>query len=85
MTGDLQPSTDNATDNFILFISIRPPASHRPAAEPTQPLSLPPQSLGGPVVAYRLFLLRFPPRPSCDLLYLTHVVYMYILALDCLY
>jgi hypothetical protein len=85
VTGDLQPSTDNATDNFILFISIRPPASHRPAAEPTQPLSLPPQSLGGPVVAYRLFLLRFPPRPSCDLLYLTHVVYMYILALDCLY
>jgi hypothetical protein len=29
------------------FFSIRPPASHRPAAEPTQPLSLPPQSLGG--------------------------------------
>jgi hypothetical protein len=65
--------------------SIRPPASHRPAAEPTQPLSLPPQSLGGPVVAYRLFLLRFPPRPSRGLLYLIHVVYVYILALACLY
>jgi hypothetical protein len=46
-TGDLQPSTDNANNNFIIIISIRPPASQRPAAEPTQPLSLPPQSLGG--------------------------------------
>ncbi len=44
---DLQPTSYNATNNFILFISIRPPASQHPAAEPTQPLSLPPQSLGG--------------------------------------
>jgi hypothetical protein len=47
VTGDLQPSTDNATKNFILFISIRPPASQRSATKPTQPLSLAPQSLGG--------------------------------------
>ncbi len=45
-TSDLQPSTDSATNN-ISHVSIWPPASHRPAAEPTQPLSLPPQSLGG--------------------------------------
>jgi hypothetical protein len=44
---DLQPSSYNATNNHILFFSFRPPASHRPAAEPTQPQSLPPQSLGG--------------------------------------
>jgi hypothetical protein len=31
---------------------------------------------GGPVVAHHLFLLCFPPRPSRDLLYLTHVVHM---------
>jgi hypothetical protein len=59
-TGDFQPTSYSATNNFILFVSIRPPASQRLAAEPTQPLSLPPQSLGGPVVAYRLFLLCFP-------------------------
>jgi hypothetical protein len=35
------------SQDFILYISIRPPASQRPAAKPTQPLSLPPQSLGG--------------------------------------
>ncbi len=29
-TGDLQPSTDNATNNIII-ISIRPPSSQRPA------------------------------------------------------
>jgi hypothetical protein len=53
VTGDLQPSTDNATiNNSILIISIRPyasqhlAASQHPAAELTQPLSLPPQSLG---------------------------------------
>jgi hypothetical protein len=46
VTGDLQPSTDNATNN-IINVNIRPPASQRPPAEPTQPLSLPPQSLGG--------------------------------------
>ncbi|MFN9906860.1 MAG: hypothetical protein ACK56F_12185 [bacterium] len=40
---------------------------------------------GGPVMAHHLFLLCFPPRPSRDLLYLTHVVHMYILALACLY
>jgi hypothetical protein len=41
-------SIDNATNNnFILIISIWPSASQCPAAEPTQPLSLPPQSLGG--------------------------------------
>jgi hypothetical protein len=45
-TFDLQPSTYSATNNTI-HVSIRPPASQRPAAEPTQPLSLPPQSLGG--------------------------------------
>jgi hypothetical protein len=59
-TGDLQPSTDIATNNIIHF-SIQPPASQRPAADLTQPLSLPPQSLGGPVVACRLFPLGFPP------------------------
>ncbi|MFN9979663.1 MAG: hypothetical protein ACK53Y_07110, partial [bacterium] len=46
-TGDLQPSSYSATNNYIHFFSIRPPASRRPTAEPTQPLSLPPQSLGG--------------------------------------
>jgi hypothetical protein len=47
-TGDLQPSTNNVTNNnFIFIISIRPPASQRLAAEPTQPMSLPLQSLGG--------------------------------------
>jgi hypothetical protein len=45
-TGDLQPSTDIAI-NSIIHISIRPPASQRPAAKPTQTLSLPPLSLGG--------------------------------------
>jgi hypothetical protein len=75
-SGDLQSSSYNATNNLIHFFSIRPPASHRPAAEPTQPLSLPPQSLGGPVVAHHLFLLCFPPRPSRDLLYLTTCVHM---------
>jgi hypothetical protein len=60
-TGDLQPSTDNATNDIIIISSIRPPASQRLAAEPTQPLSLPPQTLGGPGVAYHLFLLRFLP------------------------
>ncbi len=69
-------SSYNATNDYILFFSIRPPTSHRPAAEPSQPLSLSPQSLGGPVVAHHLFLLCFPPRPSRDLLYLTHVVHM---------
>jgi len=43
VTGDLQPSTNN----IAIIISIRPPASQRLAAKPTQPLSLPPQSLGG--------------------------------------
>jgi hypothetical protein len=46
-TGDLQPTSYSATNNYIHFFSIRPPASRRPTAEPTQPLSLPPQSLGG--------------------------------------
>ncbi len=45
--GDLHPTSYNASNNFIFYISIRPPASQRPAAKPTQPLSLPPQSLGG--------------------------------------
>ncbi len=45
-SGDLQPSSYNATKNYVHFFSIRPPSSHRPAAEPTQPLSLPLQSLG---------------------------------------
>jgi hypothetical protein len=31
-TGDLQPTSYSATNNFILFISIRPPASQHPAA-----------------------------------------------------
>ncbi len=48
VTGDLQPSTDNATNNnSILIISVRPSASQRPAVELTQPMSLLPQSLGG--------------------------------------
>jgi hypothetical protein len=34
------------TFNNIINVSIQPPASQRPAAEPTKPLSLPPQSLG---------------------------------------
>ncbi len=47
-SGGLQPSSYNATNIHIFsFFSFRPPASHRPAAEPTQPLSLPLQSLGG--------------------------------------
>ncbi len=46
-SGDLQPSSYNATSNHIRFFSFWPPASRRLAAEPTQPLSLPPQSLGG--------------------------------------
>ena len=75
-TGVLQPPSYSATNNNIHFFSIRPPASRRPTAEPTQPLSLPPQSLGGPVVVHHLFLLCFPPRPSRDLLFLTHVVHM---------
>ncbi len=41
-TGDLQPSTD--INNHV---SVRLPASQRPAAELAQPLSLLPQSLGG--------------------------------------
>jgi hypothetical protein len=35
------------TFNNIINVSIRPPASQCPAAKATQPLSLPPQSLGG--------------------------------------
>ncbi len=44
-TGDLQPTSYSGTNNY--FFSIQPPASRHPTAEPTQPLSLPPQSLGG--------------------------------------
>ncbi len=44
-TGALQHTSYSATNNY--FFCIRPPASRRPTAEPTQPLSLPPQSLGG--------------------------------------
>jgi hypothetical protein len=39
-SGDLQPSSHDATNNYVHFFSIRLPSSHRPAAEPTQPLSL---------------------------------------------
>jgi hypothetical protein len=46
-SGDLLPSSYNATNNYIHFFNIQPPASHRPAAELTQLLSLLPQSLGG--------------------------------------
>jgi hypothetical protein len=46
-TGDLQPSADNATKNINIIIYNQPPYSQRPAAGLTQPLSLPPQSLGG--------------------------------------
>jgi hypothetical protein len=45
-TGDLKTTIDNATNNIII-INIRPPTSQPPAAEPTQPLSMPPQSFGG--------------------------------------
>ncbi len=45
-TGDLKTTIDNATNNIII-INIRLPTSQRPAAEPTQPLSMPPQSFGG--------------------------------------
>jgi hypothetical protein len=72
-TGDLQPSNDDTTNNNI---NIWPPASQGPAAEPTQLLSLLTQSLGGPVVAYCLFLLRFSPRPSHDLYYTSHMLYI---------
>jgi hypothetical protein len=61
VTGDLQPSTDNATNNIvIIIISIRPPASQRPAAKPTQPLSLPPQSYGGTCDGVPSFPTTFP-------------------------
>jgi hypothetical protein len=47
-TGDPQlPPTNATNNNSILIISIRPSSSQRPAAEPTQPLCLSPQSLGG--------------------------------------
>jgi hypothetical protein len=46
-TGALQPPSYSATNNCIRFFIIRSPASRHPTAEPTQPLSLPPQSLGG--------------------------------------
>ncbi len=45
--GDVQPSIDSATNNNFIILSIRPPALQGPAAKPTQPLRLPPQSLGG--------------------------------------
>jgi hypothetical protein len=55
---DFHTSADYATSNNSHII-IRPAASQHPAAGATQPLSLPPQSLGGPVfyvVAYQLLL-----------------------------
>jgi hypothetical protein len=33
--GEVQPSTDSATNNIFIILSIRPPASQRPAAKPT--------------------------------------------------
>jgi hypothetical protein len=60
-TGDLQPSTYSATNNTI-HVSIRPPASQCPAVEPTQPLSLPPQSFGRDLWWRTVCSpLRFPP------------------------
>ncbi len=82
-TFDLQPSTYSTTNNTI-HISIRPPASQHPATEPTQPLSLPPQSLGGTCGGVLSVPATFPALTACDLLYLTHAVYMYIIALACL-
>jgi hypothetical protein len=58
-TGDLQPSTDIATNN-IIHVSIQPPASQRPDANRTQPLSLPPQSLGGTFGGVSSVPARFP-------------------------
>jgi hypothetical protein len=46
-SGDLQPSSFKATNNYIHFFNIWLPAPRRPTAELTQPLNLPPQSLGG--------------------------------------
>ena len=46
-SGDFQPSSYIATNDYILFYGIRQPASQRLAAELSQPLSLLPQSLGG--------------------------------------
>jgi hypothetical protein len=59
-TGDIQPSTDIAT-NKNNHISIRPPASQCQAASPTQPLSLPPQSLEGTCGGILSGPLGFPP------------------------
>ncbi len=48
MTFSLPPTAPPTTTNYYFhFFIIRSPASRRPSAEPTQPLSLPPQSLGG--------------------------------------
>jgi hypothetical protein len=54
--GDFHTSADYATSNNSHII-IRLAALQHPAAGATQPLSLPPQSLGGPVVAYQLLLV----------------------------
>jgi hypothetical protein len=35
MAGEVQPSTDSATNNIIIILSIRPPAWQRLAAKPT--------------------------------------------------
>ena len=59
-SGDFQPSSYSATNNCIHFFIIRPPAPRRPTAEPTQPLSLPPQSLGGTCGGVLSVPARFP-------------------------
>jgi hypothetical protein len=59
VTGDLQPSTDITTNN-IIHVSIQPPTSQRPAADQTQPLNLPPQSLGGTCGGVPSVPARFP-------------------------
>jgi hypothetical protein len=74
-SGDFQPFSYNATNDYILYFSIRPPTSQCCRTVSTsEPAAA--EFGGGPVVAHHLFLLCFPPRPSHDLLFLTHVVHM---------
>ncbi len=67
------PPTEPPTTSSSLSAPGRP-ASQSPAAEPTQPLSLPPQSLGGTCGGLPSVPTVFPT--SSDLLYLKHVVHM---------
>ncbi len=75
-TGDLQPSTDSATNN-IIHVSIRPPASQRPAAEPTHLWACCRRVWGGGDLWWRTVCSRYVSRLDRHMTYYTsHMLYI---------